>query len=183
MLSFSFCLRENFLLFRCTTSLEIDSKASKTSEASEIFSFFLEGIPSLPLYLKFWDAHFPGRLFLTLDHGGAWAHNSSLPSTSVLLTVLLFFFSEYSFLFCFVFKADETSWTISSYFPRNKDWPKGGSVRRETYTESHFSASAKESADLVEGPWDLEPGLQEAAQLYVHINHAASLVPGRVGFL
>lgn len=56
-------------------------------------------------------------------------------------------------------------------------------MRQETYTESHFSASAKESADLVEGPWDLEPGLQEAAQLYVHINHAASSAPGRVGFL
>lgn len=115
---------------------------------------------------------------------GELGHTAPLCLLPVCYSLFCFFFpSEYSFLFCFVFKADETSWTISSYFPRNKDWPKGGSVRQETYTESHFSASAKESADLVEGPWDLEPGLQEAAQLYVHINHAASSAPGRVGFL
>jgi hypothetical protein len=56
-------------------------------------------------------------------------------------------------------------------------------VREETHTESHFSASTKESADLVEGHWDLESVLQAAVQLHMNINHTASSAPGRLGLL
>lgn len=34
-------------------------------------------------------------------------------------------------------KANETSWTISSFFPRSKDWHKGGSGKRSKSTSQH----------------------------------------------
>ena len=34
-------------------------------------------------------------------------------------------------------KANETSWTISSFFPRSRDWHKGGSGKRSKSTSQH----------------------------------------------
>lgn len=166
---------QDFLISRCITVQKTHSKASRTSEASEILSFSLKdflfclGLTSLRMHIS-----------LASCFSQAMGKVGHRPSCQCATCHFFFFLST---VFLFFFFSDETSWTISSYFHRNKGQPKGGSVRQETYTESHFSASAKESADLVEGHWDLKPVLQEATQLYVHINHTVSSAPGRVGFL
>ena len=44
---------------------------------------------------------------------------------------------QYRQEFFFFPKANETSWTISSFFPRSKDWHKGGSGKRSKSTSQH----------------------------------------------
>lgn len=67
-------------------------------------------------------------------------------------------------------KANETSWTISSFFPRSKDWHKGEGVGNGAV---NFSApTIEESADSAsKGPWD-PAGLQREDMMRAHSSHS-----------
>lgn len=62
------------------------------------------------------------------------------------------------------FKANETSWTISSFFPRSKDLHKGGGGEQR----KSLLSTAEESADPARGTGTQSPTPQQMADARAH---------------